>query len=155
MKINSGSAFRSAHQSAICLPMQPTTSDEIGKMDPKQKCVITTWRPSDSDDYIHNEPHYRIATPHRRSRCEAFFKQQVICADGKGFGNCKGTSASSLTCIDDGVWKIYGIGGIVPANATCEKGAVSTFTDVARHSNWIRQVHKLNNSSVLIRTTLR
>ena len=144
VKIDSGSAFRSAHQSSICLPMQPTTSDEIGKMDPKQECVITTWRAADggddSIDYIHNEPHYRVATPHRRSRCEPFFKEQLICADGKGFGNCKGTSASTLTCSDNGIWKVYGIGGIVPANSTCEKGAVSTFTDVARHSDWIRQM---------------
>ena len=109
-------------------------------MDPKMTCVITSWREG-SDSTTLLEPHFKLATPHRRNRCEGFLKENLICTDGKGFGFCKGSNGSSLTCRNsEGRWAVYGIGAIV-ANNTCEKGqTVSEFTDVARKADWIREI---------------
>ena len=66
--------------------------------------------------------YFQLATPHRRHRCKAFDSENLICTDGKGFGKCKGSNGSSLSCKrSDGTWAIYGTGAIVQ-NTTCEKG---------------------------------
>ena len=117
-------------------------------MDPKQNCIITSWRPSTDEAFL-NEPHYRVATPHRRSRCPRFETEGLICADGKGFGECKGTTASTLICSDQGTWKVYGIGGVINNDTECVKGTKSTFTDVARSVGWIESVLTAKNDPVI------
>lgn len=138
IRFDPGPEVRSVLRSAVCLP-NLTSGDDIGRMNPKQNCIITSWRPSTDEAFV-NEPHYRLATPHRRSRCPKFETDGLICADGKGFGECKGTTASTLVCREDNTWKVYGVGGVIDPSDQCQKGTKSTFTDVARSKTWIESV---------------
>ena len=119
LKLDSTNIQPTALRNTVCLPEVPS-DDHKGMLDPKMNCVITSWRPS-TDMVTLFEPHYKVATPHRRSRCKAFKEENMICTDGKGFGYCKGSNGASLTCESgNGTWSIYGIGGMV-LNNTCEK----------------------------------
>ena len=72
---------RTALRNTVCIPDVPEV-DRKGMLDPKMKCIITSWRAA-SDPVTLFEPHYKRATPHRRSRCKAFPAENMICTDGK------------------------------------------------------------------------
>jgi len=72
---------RTALRNTVCIPDVPEV-DRKGMLDPKMKCIITSWRAA-SDPVTLFEPHYKRATPHRRSRCKAFPTENMICTDGK------------------------------------------------------------------------
>ena len=77
VRFDPGPEIRSVLRSAVCLPAA-TVGDDQGRIDPKQSCVITSWRTSE-DPAFYNEPHYRLATPHRRSRCPKFATEGIGC----------------------------------------------------------------------------